>query len=101
MDRRQVLTQCITVPVVAAAECIGNSEPTIQLAGIRVANFIDEPITVDVVVQKDGSTVQTEDIEVQAAEDGSGTTFEQSPIECTWSDVDAEYVIEARLNDGE
>jgi len=101
MDRRQFLTTGITVPVVAAAGCIGNSEPTVQLAGVRVANFMEEPVTVDVVVQKNGSTVQTEDVEVQAAEDGSGTTFEQYPIECVWGDDDAEYVIEARLNDGD
>ncbi|UWG49200.1 Uncharacterized protein AArcCO_4025 (plasmid) [Halalkaliarchaeum sp. AArc-CO] len=101
MDRRQFLIKGITVPVVATAGCIGNSEPTVQLAGVRVANFMDEPIKIDVVIQKAGSTVQTECVEVQAAENGSGTTFEQYPIECTWRDDEAEYVIEARLNDGD
>ncbi|TYL35930.1 hypothetical protein CV102_25310 [Natronococcus pandeyae] len=101
MNRRQFLTKSITVPVVAAAGCIGNFEPTVQLAGVRVANFMDEPIEVDVVVQKDGSTVQSEEVELQAVEDGSGTTSERYPIECAWSDADGEYVIEARLNDGD
>ena len=101
MDRRQFLTKGITVPVVVAAGCIGNSESTVQLAGVRVANFIDEPIKVDVVVQKDGSVVQTECVELQAVEDGSGTTSKRSPIECVWSDTDGEYVIDARVNDGD
>ena len=101
MDRRQFLTTGITLPVVAAAGCIGDSESTVQLAGVRVANFMDETIKLDVVIQKDGSIVQTECVELQAAWDGSGTTSERSPIECAWSDDDAEYVIEARLNDGD
>lgn len=101
MNRRQFLASGLTGSIVAATGCIGNSESTVQLAGIRVANFMDEPITVDVVIQKDGSIVQSEEVELQAAQDGSGTTSKMQPIECVWSDDDSEYVIDARLNDGD
>ncbi|WP_152423971.1 hypothetical protein [Natronorubrum tibetense] len=101
MNRRKFLTSSVIGSTVAAAGCVGNSESTVQLAGVQVANFMDEPIKVDVVVQKDGSTVQADGVELQAAEDGSGTTSERQPIECVWSDDDSEYVIEARLNNGD
>ena len=101
MNRRQFLTQGISLSMVGAAGCIEHFQPTVQLAGVRVVNYVNEDIKLDVVIQKNDSIVQTECVQLQAAEDGSALTSEGSPIECAWSGDDAEYVIEARLNDGD
>lgn len=100
MNRRQFLASGVTGSMVVTG-CLGNDDSTIRLAGLRVANFLDEPIAVDVAVQRDDSTVLAEELTLGAAADGAGSTSVRRPIACTWGQEVGAFVIDARVNGGE
>jgi hypothetical protein len=97
VSRRRLLAGVGTLGLSALAGCgsaAGSS--TSRLAYVRVANWHAEPHTVHVLVERDGELVHWSSHDL-AARDGQITT---QPLDRTWADAEAEFVVRVRLDDG-
>lgn len=99
LSRRRLLAGSCAGTVVAVAGCASYFEGGVQLGGVSVANYDDEPRELEV---RDGdSTVQASDVALPGADDASGSTVERTAVACNWGDEPGEFVVDARVADAE
>jgi hypothetical protein len=96
VSRRRLLAGLGTAGVAALAGCsTAAGSSTSRLAYVRVANWHGQAHTVHVLVERDGDLVHWSSHEL-AARAGDITT---QPIEQTWADEQAEFVVRVRVDD--
>jgi hypothetical protein len=97
VSRRRLLAGVGTLGLGVLAGCgSASGSSTSRLAYVRVANWHREAHTVHVLVERDGELVHWSSHDL-AARDGDITT---QPIDQTWADDQAEFVVRVRVDDG-
>jgi hypothetical protein len=96
VSRRRLLAGLGAAGATALAGCsTAAGSSTSRLAYVRVANWHESAHTVHVLVERDGDLVHWSSHDL-AARDGDITT---QPIEQTWADERAEFVVRVRVDD--
>lgn len=95
MRRRALLATGVGAATTGLSGCLSVLETGVQLAGVSVANYHDEPAEIDVSIRQDETGVQAAALELPAAEN-AGVEPSREPVACDWGDDHGAYVVDAR-----
>jgi len=93
MKRRELLATVGAGTAIGLAGCTSafNDERGVELLGLGVVNWTDEPTTIDVRLERDDEILEEATYELES---GEGDSFD-----CTWPSEPGEFVVSTRTPD--